>query len=236
MPKNRLFGETDAGAAELHGADLVAVAIEHVGERHDERDPQTAVGDRPPRCGSSASPAAARRRSVCRRGHVVGRSRDELVDLAALDAPLEHAAARRASYLPEHRLAGLKHEEEPAGRIDERDAAVQREVHVAVVFVAGRPQRRRTSGSAPPRSVYSVISAPVSGCDIRIDVPVYCSDPMPFSTALSSTTRGSQPARQQEAADAEAGRREDLDALAVVRRVGDDEGAVRLRRRTRSDR
>ena len=31
--------------------------------------------------------------------------------------------------------------------------------------------------------------APVSGCDIRIDVPVYCSDPMPLSTALSITTR-----------------------------------------------
>ena len=33
------------------------------------------------------------------------------------------------------------------------------------------------------------MSAPVSGCDIRIDVPVYCSEPMPFSTAFSITTR-----------------------------------------------
>ena len=41
----------------------------------------------------------------------------------------------------------------------------------------------------PPLSSYSVISAPVSGCDIRIEVPVYCSDPIPFSTAFSSTTR-----------------------------------------------
>ena len=46
------------------------------------------------------------------------------------------------------------------------------------------------------------MSAPVSGCDIRIDVPVYCSDPMPFSTAFSSTTRGFSAPGQREAADA----------------------------------
>jgi hypothetical protein len=33
------------------------------------------------------------------------------------------------------------------------------------------------------------MSAPVSGCDIKIVVPVYCSDPMPFSTAFPITTR-----------------------------------------------
>ena len=42
-----------------------------------------------------------------------------------------------------------------------------------------------------------------------------------------------QAAGQHEAADAESGRREDLDPLAVVRRVGDDEGAVGLDRERR---
>ena len=40
-----------------------------------------------------------------------------------------------------------------------------------------------------PVVVYSVTSEPVSGCDRKIDVPVYWSDPMPFSTRPSSTTR-----------------------------------------------
>ena len=33
------------------------------------------------------------------------------------------------------------------------------------------------------------MSAPVSGSDMRIEVPVYCSDPMPFNTAFSIITR-----------------------------------------------
>ena len=52
----------DAGAAELDGADLVAVAIEDVGVRHRERDPQLAVAIDRGGADSPASPAAARLR------------------------------------------------------------------------------------------------------------------------------------------------------------------------------
>jgi len=31
--------------------------------------------------------------------------------------------------------------------------------------------------------------SPVSGCYIRIDVPVYCSDPMPFAEAFEDDAR-----------------------------------------------
>src|SRR5438045_4953820 len=50
-------------------------------------------------------------------------------------------------------------------------------------------RRRPNVRWTPPFRSYSATSAPVSGCDIRIEVPVYCSDPMPFSTLLSRTTR-----------------------------------------------
>src|SRR5437762_4484957 len=50
-------------------------------------------------------------------------------------------------------------------------------------------RRRPNVRWTPPFRSYSATSAPVSGCDIRIEAPVYCSDPMPFSTLLSRTTR-----------------------------------------------
>ena len=91
------------------------------------------------------------------------------------------AAVPSASYFRNTGSPAWKTKKKPPVGIDERDAAVQRDVQRRVVFVAGRPQLAERPDRRRPRSVYSVISAPVSGCDIRIDVPVYCSDPMPFS-------------------------------------------------------
>ena len=146
-------------------ANLVAVAIEYVGVGSGKRHPQA----------PSASTAAAR---------IVGRTSGSspspgyaattLADSAAARRSRAPASAvrRRAVrrvVLPEHGRPGLKDEVEAARRLDERDAAVQREVNVPIVFVAGRPQRADVRSGCPP-SVYSVTSAPVSGCDIRMEL------------------------------------------------------------------
>src|SRR5260221_593341 len=63
---------------------------------------------------------------------------EQCVDLAPLDAPLVDELPGGVVLL-EHRLAGLKHEEETARRIDQRDPAVEREVQLRILFVSRAP-------------------------------------------------------------------------------------------------
>src|SRR4029079_16260394 len=97
----------DPGGAELHGAASVAVAIEDVGVRDDEGDPQVA----PPIVRGGANRRTYQRNLAfigLPRRPGVWQVRDELVDLAALNAPLEHLLSGRV-VLADHRLAGLEH-------------------------------------------------------------------------------------------------------------------------------
>ena len=178
----------DAGAAELDRADLVAVAIVDVGVRHDERDPEVA--------GAIDRGRADRRRderqfAFARLPLRPGRRQagDELVDLAALRCAARRRSAPAASYFWNTGSPVWKTKKKPpVGSTSGRPLLSAR----CTPRSSSWPVRRRLPNVrfAPPCSVYSVISAPVSGCDIRIDVPVYCSEPMPFSTMLPIETRG----------------------------------------------
>ena len=223
----------DARGAELDGANLVAVAIVHVRVGHDERNPEAA--------GAVDRRGADRRRDE-RQFAVARLPLRPLRRQAATSSSISRPCTRRsktsrpsASYFWNTGSPVWKTKKKPpSGSTSGMPLFSARWTSRSSSW----PVRAggRTSGSRRRCRSYSVTSAPVSGCDIRIDVPVYCSDPMPLSTTLLDHDARLHPARQEEAADAEAGRREDLDALAVVRRVGDGEGPVRRRRRTRSDR
>ena len=220
-------GRQCAGAAELDRADLVAVAVVDVGIRDRERHPEVAVaidGGRADRRPDERQLAVCRLPSSARSSAA---SSTKCVDLAAFDVPLEHERARRV-VLPEHRLAGLEDEEEAAGRIDERQAAVEREVQLAIVLLTGAPQVAERPVRRRRASVYSVMSAArspaaTSGSTCRCTAAM----PMPFSTKLSMEMRGLRPAGQREAAD-----RKPTGVKIWMRsrpsgRVGDDERAVR---------
>src|SRR5262249_45491000 len=139
---------------------------------------------------------------------------DHLVDFTPLDAALEQQLALAIVFL-EHRLAGLKHEHEPAVWIDERNAAVEREVQLAILLVTGAAQ---VADGAVRYPAQRVLGDQAAGLRLRhenrragvlqradaVEHEVLEGDPRP------------QTPRQQEAADAEAGGREDLDALAPV--------------------
>ena len=193
-PKNRLFGVIMPAPRNCTVPYLVAVAIEHVGVRHDERDPQVTVaidgcgadGRRHQRQLAFAVAAAASSSADLRRSRSI--SRPWIVSLEQ-----QPPGRGRISGTPARRSGTRR---EAAVRIDERDAAVQREVQVGDRARDRSAGARRRSGCVPPVKLVSAISAPVSGCDIRIEVPVYCSDPMPFSTALSNVTPRLRAARQ----------------------------------------
>ena len=139
--------------------------------------------DRPPRCGSSAARAASRRRSSAASA-TSSAGADELRRSRAPGRAARRRSRPSASYFRKTGSPGLEDEEEAAGRIDERDAAVQRKVELAICLRGRSAAAGRTCGSRHRSMSYSVTRAPVSGCDIRMDVPVYCSDPMPLSTEL----------------------------------------------------
>jgi hypothetical protein len=65
----------------------------------------------------------------------------------------------------------MEHEQESAGRIDERNAAVQREMQIAIALVSSRAQLPERPALAARCRVLGE-SAPFSGCEMRIDEPV----------------------------------------------------------------
>src|SRR5829696_2220979 len=138
----------DVDAAELHRADLVALGVEHVSEGVGERDPQvTAAVDGCRAHGRShdrelAVPPRPGRRE----------GRDDAVGFGPLHLALEQQAAV-AVVLAEHRNTGMKHVEESAGRIDERYAAIQREMQIPVAFVSRRAQLPERPALATGRRV-----------------------------------------------------------------------------------
>ena len=80
--------------------------------------------------------------------------------------------------------------------------------------------------SGVPSSAYSVISHPDSGWLMSSVRPVNASVPTPFSDSEPSTTRDAPRPGRMKPAGANAGRIEDLHALAAIRRIGDGEAAV----------
>ena len=51
--------------------------------------------------------------------------------------------------LAEHRHAGSEDEVEAAGRVDERQARIEREVHVRIRFLSGRPKIPKVRTGVP---------------------------------------------------------------------------------------
>src|SRR3954468_11211910 len=133
--EEQAVGGDDAAAPELNRPDLVPVRVVHVGERRDKRHPQSSVpiygggpdGGRDDRQLAAGGIARPRGRQF----------REQVVDLTALHLPLEDEPAG-AVELQEHRNTGLKDEVGRAVRTGEGNATVQRQVYVAVVFMAGR--------------------------------------------------------------------------------------------------
>src|SRR5262245_49774805 len=128
----------DARCAELHRAPLVAVRVEDVSVRDDARIPELSLridgGSADDRLneGNLALFHSSRRPTR-------GLRRDEVVDLPPFDVPFEYELTARIVFA-EHRLTGEEDVIEAAGRIDERQSAVERQVQVALLLVPRRPQ------------------------------------------------------------------------------------------------
>src|SRR5688572_7255779 len=137
---------------ELHGSNLVTVAVEDVGERHRQRHPElsrwTDAGGADDGCDEryfailNAAPRPPRRLRV-----------EQPVEFAAFDVTLEHQRARVA-VLTEDRPAADEHVVEPASGIDERKPRVHGDVHVAIVLEPRGPQSSDAALRVSTRGVF----------------------------------------------------------------------------------
>ena len=149
---------------------------------------------------------------------------DHVVDLASFDVPLEHEPCV-AIVLTDQRLAGLEHEEESAGRVDQRNAAVEREVDLAVVFV---PRAAKLSDETRDTAAQIELGEERARLRLRHENrrarELQRADPVQHRRLEDDASF--QPARHQKPALPESGGRENLNPLAAVGGVGDDEAAV----------
>jgi len=127
--------------------------------------------------------------------------------------------------LAEQRHAGEKDEIEPAGRIDQRQAGVHRQVDIRIRLLARRPE---AAERPPRRAVEGELG------DERAALRLVDEDGPPGVLHRPDAVQHHRferqprhvPPRQREAAEPAARRGKGLDPLPAERRVGDDEAAV----------
>src|SRR5262245_27433495 len=127
-----------SGAGELHGSNLIAIGVVDVRERHGERNPQFA--GRADTCCPNDGCDKRNLAILYATARPAGRlTLEDGIQFQPFDVALEDQRSRGA-VLAKDRPAGDEHVVVAAGRIDERQPGVHRDVDIAIVFEPGGPQ------------------------------------------------------------------------------------------------